>query len=151
MHLWFIFVPSSFIIVFLLHYYSKLYLVLHFCKIDLIEKNKNFGQFNTVFSRLCLEELFRNASICIVDCYFGLQIDESSIISIHGNRENPVPQKILKLIYCLYTKNCVPGSCPFVENSLLYTHACNKEDCAIFMRKFYFCQLLWYCYQKYRW
>ena len=52
----------------------------------------------------------------------------TSLSSSNGSVK-PAPEEILQLMFCTCPRKCLPDSCPCVDNGLLCTDACTKQDC----------------------
>ena len=49
------------------------------------------------------------------------------------NIVNPAPVEVLELMFCTCSRNRVQGKCPCVDNGLLCTDVCAKQECENFM------------------
>ena len=61
------------------------------------------------------------------------ELGENESISIKWNTVNPAPDEVLELMFCTCSRNCVQGKCPCVDNGLLRTDACAKQQFENFM------------------
>ena len=61
------------------------------------------------------------------------ELGENESISIKRNTVNPAPDEVLELMFCTCSRNCVQGKCPCVNNGLLRTDVCAKQQCENFM------------------
>ena len=45
----------------------------------------------------------------------------------------PSPDEVLEMMFCTCSRNCVQGKCPCIDNGLLCTDACAKQECGNFV------------------
>ena len=55
--------------------------------------------------------------------------DGDGVVSIKWNTVQLAPDKILGLMFCTFSRKYAVGSCPCIDNSLICTGACTKQDC----------------------
>ena len=55
--------------------------------------------------------------------------DGDGLVSIKWNTVQPAPDKILGLMFCASSRKYIVGSYPCIDNSLICTGACTKQDC----------------------
>ena len=64
---------------------------------------------------------------------FGWELDENASLSIRWNNVKPASDGVLELMHCTCARKCIQGSLPCIDNSLLCTDACAKQDCEHFI------------------